>query len=161
MEIAYASYQLAQGLDGPARGPVAVLLRVGSESLTATIPSAAFVLVCWVVLARPHRSIDLGAVRALVGKRSALERCRRAIVGIFVAVHDARIPTAEPRSRAVPGYVGRGGVMAGATARFGSSTSIDSASSSRCSLRPRQLVIQRISERGPGATEQRRRANAA
>jgi hypothetical protein len=70
VEIAYANYQLSHGLDGPAHGPVAVLLRVGSESLTATIPSAAFVLVCWVALARPHRSIDLGAIRALVGERS-------------------------------------------------------------------------------------------
>ncbi|MGH7338229.1 MAG: hypothetical protein ACREI7_11650, partial [Myxococcota bacterium] len=38
---------------------VPLLLGVGSESLTATIPSAAFVLVCWVALARPWRTIDL------------------------------------------------------------------------------------------------------
>ena len=43
-----------------APGAVPLLLRVGSESLTATIPSAAFVLVCWVVLANPRRTIDLG-----------------------------------------------------------------------------------------------------
>ena len=52
-----------------AHGAVAVLLGVGSESLTATIPSAAFVLVCWVVLASPWRTIDLSAARAWIGGR--------------------------------------------------------------------------------------------
>jgi len=67
LEIAYASYELTQGPGGPARGPFHLLLRVGSESLTATIPSVAFVFVCWVVVASPWRSIDLTAARALLG----------------------------------------------------------------------------------------------
>lgn len=67
LEIAYASYELTQGPGGPARGPFHLLLRVGSESLTATIPSVAFVFVCWVVVASPWRSIDLTAARALFG----------------------------------------------------------------------------------------------
>jgi len=67
IEIAYASYEVAVGPGGPARGLVHLLLRVGSESLTATIPSAAFVLVCWVALADPRRTIDLSAARAWIG----------------------------------------------------------------------------------------------
>lgn len=61
VEIAYAGYEVAHGPGGPARGPWHLLLRVGSESLTATIPAVAFVLVCWVVSASPWRSIDLRA----------------------------------------------------------------------------------------------------
>jgi hypothetical protein len=68
VEIAYASYEVAHGPGGPTRGLAHLLLRVGSESLTATIPSAAFVLVCWVVLARPLRTIDLSAARAWIGQ---------------------------------------------------------------------------------------------
>jgi len=67
LEIAYASYELTQGPGSPARGPFHLLLRVGSESLTATIPSVAFVFVCWVVVASPWRSIDLTAARRLFG----------------------------------------------------------------------------------------------
>jgi hypothetical protein len=67
LEIAYASYELAQGPGSPAQGPFHLLLRVGSESLTATIPSVAFVFVCWVVVASPWRSIDLTAARTLLG----------------------------------------------------------------------------------------------
>lgn len=69
VEIAYASYELAHGPGAPAHGPWHLLLRVGSESLTATIPSVAFVLVCWVITASPWRSIDLSAARALIGDR--------------------------------------------------------------------------------------------
>ena len=69
VEIAYANYQLSHGSDAAAHGPVHLLLRVGSESLTATIPSAAFVLVCWVVTASPWHSIDLSAARAAIRGR--------------------------------------------------------------------------------------------
>ncbi len=60
VEIGYAGYELAHGSGAPARGPLHLLLRVGSESLTATVPSAAAVLVLWVLLARPRHAIDLG-----------------------------------------------------------------------------------------------------
>lgn len=69
VEIAHLTHRLPDGSPDSAPGPLAVLLRVGSESLTATIPSAAFVLVCWVVLASPWRAIDLSAARAWVGGR--------------------------------------------------------------------------------------------
>lgn len=59
VEILYASHELAHGPGEPASGAWHLLLRVGSESLTATIPSAAAVLVCWVWLASPWRTIDL------------------------------------------------------------------------------------------------------
>ena len=61
IEIAHANAAAAVEA-GAAALPRAlqVLLRVGSESLTATIPSVAAVLVCWVALARPRRAIDLG-----------------------------------------------------------------------------------------------------
>jgi len=67
VEIAYASYELAHGPGAAARGPLHLLLRTGSESLTATIPSAAFVFVTWAAVASPWRTIDLGAARALLG----------------------------------------------------------------------------------------------
>ena len=67
VEIAYASYELAHGPGAPARGLVHLLLRTGSEALTATIPSAAFVFVTWAAVASPWRTIDLGAARALLG----------------------------------------------------------------------------------------------
>lgn len=57
VEIAYASYEVAVGPGGPTRSVTHLLLRVGSESLTATIPSTAFVLVCWVLLARPRQTV--------------------------------------------------------------------------------------------------------
>jgi hypothetical protein len=65
VEIAYASAEVAQ-TGGAATLPhaVRVLLRVGSESLTATIPSAAAVFVCWVALASPRRTIDLAPLTA-------------------------------------------------------------------------------------------------
>ena len=69
VEIAHLTHQLADGSRNFAPGPVDLLLRVGSESLTATIPSAAFVLVCWVTLAHPWRAIDLSAVRPVIGGR--------------------------------------------------------------------------------------------
>ncbi len=67
VEIAYASYELAHGPGEPARGLLHLLLRTGSEALTATIPSAAFVFVTWAGVASPWRTIDLGAARALLG----------------------------------------------------------------------------------------------
>jgi hypothetical protein len=66
IEIAFL-YQRPPEPAPSAHGAVAVLLGVGSESLTATIPSAAFVLVCWVLLVRPWRAIDLSPARALIG----------------------------------------------------------------------------------------------
>jgi hypothetical protein len=67
IELAYAGYEVALGPGGPTRDIGHLLLRVGSESLTATIPSAAFVLVCWVILARPRHTIDASAARAWIG----------------------------------------------------------------------------------------------
>lgn len=67
VEIAYASYELVHGPGEPARGIAHLLLRTGSEALTATIPSAAFVFVTWAAVASPWRTIDLSAARALVG----------------------------------------------------------------------------------------------
>jgi hypothetical protein len=61
VEIAYASHELRLRAGVIGHGPLDLLLRIGSEALPATIPSAAFVLVCWVVLAKPRRMIDLGA----------------------------------------------------------------------------------------------------
>ncbi len=69
VEIAYLDHLLAHGAN-TGHGATAVLLRVGSEALTATIPSAAFVLVCWVALASPWRTIDLRPMRAWLGARS-------------------------------------------------------------------------------------------
>src|SRR5258706_4157306 len=71
LEIAYASDALAHGPDAPAQGLAHVLLRVGSDSLTATIPSAAFVLVCWVIAARPWRAIDLRAAQTWIAARGS------------------------------------------------------------------------------------------
>lgn len=70
VEIAYASYELAHGPGAPARGALHLLLRTGSEALTATIPSVAFVFVCWVLVASPWRTIDLSALRYLRGSPS-------------------------------------------------------------------------------------------
>jgi len=64
---AYAYYELAHGPGAPARGPLHLLLRTGSESLTASIPSAALVFVVWVLVARPRRTLDLGILRRLLG----------------------------------------------------------------------------------------------
>jgi len=66
--IGYAGYELAHGPGGPAQGVLHLLLRAGSESLTATIPSAAFVLVCWTLLAQPQQTLDLRAVRAWLAR---------------------------------------------------------------------------------------------
>lgn len=65
VEIAYASYTLAHGTGE--HGIVPLLLRTGSESLTATIPSAAFVFATWAAVASPWRTIDLTRARALLG----------------------------------------------------------------------------------------------
>jgi hypothetical protein len=64
---AYAYYEVAHGPGAPARGPLHLLLRTGSESLTASIPSAALVFVVWVLVARPRRTLDLGILRRLLG----------------------------------------------------------------------------------------------
>jgi hypothetical protein len=66
VEVAYL-LQRSNEPDASPHGAIAVLLGIGSESLTATIPSAAFVLVCWVLLANPRRTIDLSAARAWIG----------------------------------------------------------------------------------------------
>lgn len=68
VEIAHLAHRLP-GAD-PAQGLLATLLQIGSESLTATIPSAAFVLVCWIVLATPWHAIDMSAARAVIGERA-------------------------------------------------------------------------------------------
>jgi hypothetical protein len=62
-EIAYASHELSARAGMVSRSPLDLLLRIASESLTATIPSAAFVLVCWVLLARPQRFFALRRAR--------------------------------------------------------------------------------------------------
>jgi hypothetical protein len=67
VEIAYLARRFPNAPSDAAQGLVDRLLLVGSESLTATIPSAAFVLVCWVALARPWRTIDLSAARRVIG----------------------------------------------------------------------------------------------
>jgi hypothetical protein len=64
---AYAYYEVAHGPGAPVRGPLHLLLRTGSESLTASIPSTALVLVVWVLVARPRRTLDLGVLRRLLG----------------------------------------------------------------------------------------------
>jgi hypothetical protein len=64
VEIAYLAHA-----PGASVQPAPLWLRIGSESLTATIPSAAFVLVCWVVLADPRHTIDLSSARSLLGGR--------------------------------------------------------------------------------------------
>jgi hypothetical protein len=63
VEVAYLTYELDHGPGAPVQGPLHLLLRVGSESLSATIPSAAFVLVSWVAVGSPWRSIELPALR--------------------------------------------------------------------------------------------------
>jgi hypothetical protein len=68
VEIAHASYTLAHGPGAPGFGALRVLLRAGSESLTATIPSAAFVLVAWAWLGRPSETLDLAGVRAWIAR---------------------------------------------------------------------------------------------
>jgi hypothetical protein len=67
VEIAYAYSELARGPGGPAEGLVHLLLRVGSESLTATIPTAAGVFVVWVLVGRPWGALDLSALQTLLG----------------------------------------------------------------------------------------------
>jgi hypothetical protein len=67
VEIAYANYEVAHGPGGAAHGALHVLLRAGSESLTATIPGAAGVFAIWVAVGSPWRTLDLSAARALLG----------------------------------------------------------------------------------------------
>lgn len=62
IEVAYLDLELARGPGGAASGPLHLLLRAGSESLTATIPSAAAVLAVWVAVARPRGRIDATAL---------------------------------------------------------------------------------------------------
>jgi hypothetical protein len=69
LEIAYAYFEAEHGAGQAAQGLVHLLLRVGSESLTATIPSAAAVLLIWVLLANPRQSLDIGALRALLTRQ--------------------------------------------------------------------------------------------
>jgi len=68
LEIAYAYFEFDNGPGQAAQGVLHLLLRVGSESLTATIPSAAAVLVIWVLLANPRRNLDVGVLRAILGR---------------------------------------------------------------------------------------------
>jgi hypothetical protein len=67
VEITYAYYEVEHGPGQAARGVAHVLLRVGSESLTASIPSAAAVLLIWVLVANPWRALDATSVRKLFG----------------------------------------------------------------------------------------------
>jgi hypothetical protein len=67
LEIAYLYSELERGPGGPAQGLVHLLLRVGSESLTATIPTAAGVFVVWVLVGRPWSTLDLSALQTLLG----------------------------------------------------------------------------------------------
>jgi hypothetical protein len=67
VEIAYAYYEVEHGPGQAAQGVVHFLLRVGSESLTASIPSAAAVLLIWVLVANPRQALDLASARALLG----------------------------------------------------------------------------------------------
>jgi len=60
VEVAYLDFEIARGPGRPAEGLWHLLLRSGSESLTATIPSVAAVFVCWVALAQPRGRIALG-----------------------------------------------------------------------------------------------------
>jgi hypothetical protein len=71
IEIAYAYYEVGHGPGQAAQGAAHFLLRVGSESLTATIPSAAAVLLIWVLVANPRRALDLASVRAFLGLDAA------------------------------------------------------------------------------------------
>ena len=57
VEVAYLDLEAALGPGGPPRGPGHLLLRIGSESLTASIPGAAAAFVCWVLVARPRDRI--------------------------------------------------------------------------------------------------------
>jgi hypothetical protein len=67
IEIAYAYYEVGHGPGQALQGVAHVLLRVGSESLTASIPSAAAVLLIWVFVANPRRALDVASARALLG----------------------------------------------------------------------------------------------
>ena len=67
IEIAYAYYEVERGPGQAAQGVAHFLLRVGSESLTASIPSAAAVLLIWVLVATPRRALDATSVRWLFG----------------------------------------------------------------------------------------------
>ena len=67
VEVVYAYYEIEHGPGQAAQGVVHFLLRVGSESLTASIPSAAVVLLIWVLVANPRRALDVASVRGLFG----------------------------------------------------------------------------------------------
>ena len=70
VEVAYAFAELTHGPGGDLRGFGHLLLRVGSEALTATVPSLAAVLVVWVLVARPAAALDLGLLRRLLSQRA-------------------------------------------------------------------------------------------
>jgi hypothetical protein len=79
VEVVYAYYEIEHGPGQAAQGVVHFLLRVGSESLTASIPSAAAVLLIWVLVASPRRALDVASVRALfgLGAPDAAPRCEQ------------------------------------------------------------------------------------
>jgi len=70
VEVHYAYYELAHGPGQPLRGLLHLLLRVGSESLTATIPSAAVVLGIWVLLADPRRGLRPGVLGRVLHRKA-------------------------------------------------------------------------------------------
>jgi hypothetical protein len=71
VEVAYAYYEALHGLGQGARGALHLLLRVGSESLTANIPSVAAVLSIWVLVANPRQTLDMSFLRQHVLRRPA------------------------------------------------------------------------------------------
>jgi len=75
IEVMYAYYEVLHGLGQAVRGPLHLLLRVGSESLTASIPSVAAVLSIWVLVADPRHTLDVGSLRRRFSGRPAA--CRK------------------------------------------------------------------------------------
>jgi hypothetical protein len=66
VEIQYAYFELAHGPGQALRGWLHLSLRIGSESLTASIPSGAAVLGLWVLLADPRHGLTAGALGRLL-----------------------------------------------------------------------------------------------
>lgn len=66
VEIHYAYFELAHGPGQSLQGFLHLLLRVGSESLTASIPSAAAVLGIWVLLADPRHGLTPGVLGRVI-----------------------------------------------------------------------------------------------
>jgi hypothetical protein len=77
VEIAYAGSEASRG--AAPGGLLDLLLRVGSESLTATVPSVAIVFLAWVLVATPRNAIDLRGARSWLGSesRAAARESRR------------------------------------------------------------------------------------